>query len=92
MNIARVNTLKFANICSINPNHKINFDSPKILDRSNHVTKLRTKETLHISKPEPHLNVDNQSLPLYLFNCFKLIVLNCCLKMTSLFGCVFLCV
>ena len=51
-----------------NPNHVINFDSPKILDRSNHVTKLRIKETLHISKTEPQLNVDNQSLPLYLFN------------------------
>ena len=25
-----------------NPNHVINFDSPKILDRSNHVTKLYT--------------------------------------------------
>ena len=52
-----------------NPNHEINFDSPKILDRiSNHVTKLRIKETLRISKTEPQLNVDNQSLPLYFFN------------------------
>ena len=51
-----------------NPNHEINFDSPKILDRSNQVTKLRIKETLHNSKTEPQLNVDNQSLPLYLFN------------------------
>ena len=50
-----------------NPNHEIKFESPKILDRSNHVTKLR-KEILHISKTEPQLNVDNQSLPLYLFN------------------------
>ena len=74
-----------------NPNHEINFDSPKILDRSNQVTKLRIKETLRISKTEPQLNVDNQSLPLYLyFQC--LIVLNCCLKMTLLFDCVFLCV
>ena len=51
-----------------NPNHEIKLDSPKILDRSNHVTKLSIKETLHISKTEPQLNVDNQSLPLYLFN------------------------
>ena len=51
-----------------NSNHKINFDSSKILDRSNHVTELRIKETLHISKTEPQLNADNQSLPLYLFN------------------------
>ena len=51
-----------------NPNHEINFDSPKILDRSNQVTKLRIKKTLHISKTEPQLNVENRSLPLYLFN------------------------
>ena len=51
-----------------NPNYQINFDSPKILDRCNHVTKLRIKETFQISKTEPQLNVDNQSLPLYLFN------------------------
>ena len=51
-----------------NPNHKINFDLPKILDRSNHVTKLRIKETLHISKTESQPHVDNQFLPLYLFN------------------------
>ena len=51
-----------------NPNHEINFESPKILDKSNHVTKLRIKETFYISETEPPLNVDNQSLPLYLFN------------------------
>ena len=51
-----------------NPNHEIKFVSPKTLDRSHHVTKLRIKETLHISKTEPQLNVDNQSLPPYLFN------------------------
>ena len=73
-----------------NLNHEINFDSLKNLDRSNRVTKLRIKETLHISKTESQLNVDNQSLPRYLFKAY--IVLNCCLKMTSLFGCVFLCV
>ena len=48
--------------------YEINFDSPKILDKSNQVTKLRIKETLYISKTEPQMNVDNQSLPLYLFN------------------------
>ena len=72
-----------------NPNHEINFDSPKILDRSNHVTKLRFRETLHISKTESRLNVDNQSLPLYLF---MLSYFNCCFKLTSLFACVFLCI
>ena len=61
-----------------NPNHEINFDSTKILDRSNHVTKLRMKETLHISKTEPQLNVDNQSLPRIssMLNCFKLLFTN----------------
>ena len=44
-----------------NTNHEVKFDSPKILDRSNHVTKLRIEETLHISKTEPQLNIDNQS-------------------------------
>ena len=51
-----------------NPNHEINYNSPKILDRSNQVTKLRIKKNLHISKTEPQLNVENRSLPLYLFN------------------------
>ena len=51
-----------------NLNHEINFDTPKTLDRSNYVTKLRIKETLHISETESQLNVDNQSLPLYLFD------------------------
>ena len=53
-----------------NPNHEINFDLPKILDRSNHVTKLCIKETSHISKTESQPNVGNQSLPLYLFNAY----------------------
>ena len=51
-----------------NPNHEINFDSPKILNGSIQVTKIRIKETLHIFKTESQLNVDNQSLPLNLFN------------------------
>ena len=51
-----------------NPKHIVNFDSPIILDRSNYSTKLRIKETLHIAKRQPQLNVDSQSLSLYLFN------------------------
>ena len=72
--ITRLNELRMCEDSEVyehllnNPNHKINFDSLKILDRSNQVTKLRIKETLHISKTEPQLNVNNQSLPLYLFN------------------------
>ena len=33
-----------------NPKHTVNFDSPIILNRSNYITKLRIKETLHIAK------------------------------------------
>ena len=51
-----------------NPKHTVNFDSPIILDRSNYSTKLHIKETLHIAKRQPQLNVDSQSLSLFLFN------------------------
>ena len=51
-----------------NPNHKSNFDSPKILNKSTHVTTLRIKETLYYCITESQLNVDNQSLHLCLFN------------------------
>ena len=50
-----------------NPKHTVNFDSPIILDRSNYSTKLRIKETLYIAKRQPQLNVDSQSLSLFLF-------------------------
>ena len=72
--ITRLNehrTCKDSEVCKHllnNPNHEINFDSPKISDRSNHVTKLRIKEILHTSITALQLNVDNQSFPLYLFN------------------------
>ena len=51
-----------------NPKHTVNFDSPIILDRSNYSTKLCIKEMLHIAKRQPQLNIDSQSLSLYLFN------------------------
>ena len=51
-----------------NSKYTVNFDSPIILDRSNYSTKLRIKETLHIAKRQPQLNVDSQSLSLFLFN------------------------
>ena len=38
-----------------NPKHTVNFASPIILIRSNHCTKLRIKETLHIAKRQPQL-------------------------------------
>ena len=51
-----------------NSEHTVNFDSPIILDRSNYTTKLRIKETLHIAKRQPQLNVDSQLLSRFLFN------------------------
>ena len=42
-----------------NPNLKINFDPPKVLHRNSQATKLRIKETQHISITESQLNVDN---------------------------------
>ena len=51
-----------------NPKLTVNFDSPIILDRSNNCTKLRIKETLHVAKRQPQLNVDRQSLSLFLYN------------------------
>ena len=72
-----------------NPNHELNFDSPKILDRSNQVTKLRIKETLQFPKQN-----HNWMSTINLCPCISTLpnCLNCCLKMTSQFGCVFLCV
>ena len=63
--ITRLNELRMcedSEVCKHllnNPNDEINFDSPKILDRSNQVTKLGIKKTLHIFETEPQLNVDN---------------------------------
>ena len=50
------------------PKHIVNFYSPFISDRSNYSTKLRIKETLHIAKRQPQLNVGSQSLSLFLLN------------------------
>ena len=51
-----------------NPKHTVNFDSPIVLDRSNYSAKLHINETLHTAKLQPQLNVDSQSLTLFLFN------------------------
>jgi len=51
-----------------NLKHTVDYKSPKILDRINNITKLCIKETFHIFKLQPQLNLDNQSLPLHLFN------------------------
>ena len=60
-----------------NPNNEINFNSPKIFDRSNQVAEFGIKETLHprISKTELQLNVVFNLCPCIFFstrNCFKL--------------------
>ena len=73
-----------------NPHHEINFYSHKIFDRRNHVTKLRIKETLHNFQNRTATECRLSIFAPVSFQC--LIVLNCCLKMTSLFGCLFLCV
>ena len=51
-----------------NPNHKINFNSPQILNHSNNRRKLRIKETLLIQKIQPQINLDGASQPIYLLN------------------------
>ena len=72
--IARLNehrTRQSSEVCGHlmkNPKHTVNFDSSIILNRSNYSTKLRIKETLHIAKRQPQLNVDSQSLSPFLFN------------------------
>ena len=72
--ITRLNehrTRQSSEVCKLlmeNPKHTVKFDLPIILDRSNYSTKLRIKETLHIAKRQPQLNVDSQSLSLFLFN------------------------
>ena len=52
-----------------NPNNEINFDFPKhwteVIKLRNYASKNRRNP--HISKTESQSNVDNQSLPLYLF-------------------------
>ena len=50
------------------PKHTVNLDSPTILDRNSCSIKLRIKEMLSIAKLQLQLNVDNQSLSLFLLN------------------------
>ena len=69
-----------------NPNHKINFDSPK---------KLWTEviRWLNYASKKPYVfpkQNRNWMSAINLCPCIFFIVLNCCLKMTPLFGCVFL--
>ena len=51
-----------------NPKYAVNFHSPINLERNNHCIKSRIKETLHVAKRQPQLNVESQSLSLLRFN------------------------
>ena len=51
-----------------NPNHQINFDSPKMLGHSNNRRKLRIKRTLLIQKIQPQINLNEAWQPIYLFD------------------------
>jgi len=51
-----------------NPQHRIDFEHPKILRSANDTTRLRILESLYIQKESPELNNDSQSVPLKLFN------------------------
>ena len=51
----------------LNPSHSIDFNSPAIIGRSSSYRKLRIKETLLVQKYKPLLNLDETSLPIYLF-------------------------
>ena len=51
-----------------NPDLSMNFHSPEILAHSINIRKLRIKETLLIQNLQPQLNIDDSSIPIYLFN------------------------
>ena len=57
-----------------NPSHEMYFDSPKILDRSNHATKSRIKETLHISKNRIATEYRQSIFAPVSFQCFLTVV------------------
>ena len=51
-----------------NPNHKIDFNNCAILGFSNRWRKHLAKESQYIQKFNPSINIDEKSIPLYLFN------------------------
>ena len=52
-----------------NPDHKVDFAKPDILNSAGDSARLSILESVFIQKYEPLLNVDSKSAPLYLFNC-----------------------
>ena len=61
-----------------NPSHVINFDSPKILDRSNHVTQITHQRNSTYFRNRTATECRQSIFAPVSFQC--LIVLNCCLK------------
>ena len=51
-----------------NPDHTVDFQSPKVLDTSPYHYKLLIKEALHIQQHKPSLNSQVMSKKLYVFN------------------------
>ena len=51
-----------------NPEHTIDFEHPEILASASNLKELMIKETILIQQHRPDINVDDSSLPLYVFN------------------------
>ena len=51
-----------------NPEHTIDFKHPKVLASASNLKELMIKETILIQQHRPGINVDDSSLPLYVFN------------------------
>jgi len=49
------------------PQHRIDFEHPKILGSANDTARFRILESLYIQEQSPELNNDSQSVPLKLF-------------------------
>ena len=67
MNIIRQET-DVAKHSNDNPTHKVDFDNCAILGFSNHWQKRLIKDSLCIQKFNPSINIDKQSIALYLLN------------------------
>jgi len=51
-----------------NPQHRIDFEHPKIMGSATDTTRLRILESLFNQEQSPELNNDSQIVPLKLFN------------------------
>ena len=50
-----------------NSNHNVSFREPEILATTSNKKELLIKETMLIQQQNPAINVDDSSIPLYLF-------------------------